>query len=134
MNTNTIGLLILYICLPVFALVIKISIESMINDILRLSHSKSWINKQKGKFLTNYFQLCFKQELPKTYFIYNFFSGIFLFFCLIIEIIAIVLFCCKRLDTSFLTSKGFLWFIGIIVTIMAVIHTIRQDLDKIFKK
>ena len=127
------GLIVLYLCLPIIPIVVKISLDSIIYDRLRISHSKNWINKNKGKWLRNYYKLNFVQELSKTIFIYNFFTGTFVLFCCVIELIVIVLWGCKKIDTSFLSSEGFLYFIGITVTLMMAIHLFRQVLDRILK-
>lgn len=78
---------------PIVFLISKLSIHyTIIFDILREKHSKTFIKKHKGSFIQSYFVYNFKKEIGKGWFLINALLGILLLISLIFAFIYFILF------------------------------------------
>lgn len=69
---------LIVILTPFTFLITKLSIHYECYEYIRKSHSKSYIRKNKGNFIQNFFMITFRKELNNFYYYVNFLYGIFL--------------------------------------------------------
>lgn len=115
---------------PIVVLLTKLSIKyTIIHNILRRKHSKTFLKKNRGNIVEEYFCLKYKNEIGLWFYL-NFSAGLLLF----LEILLALVY-------SFLWAAGhtlklvIIPYIVIIVDLTLVyIRFIRQIIDKILKK
>ena len=118
---------LIMILTPFTFLITKLSIHYECYEYLRKNHSKSYIRKNKGKFIQSFFMITFRKELNNFYYYVNFLYGIFLVTSLVLAITYLVLWIFGY-ELRFLEIPYFAAIVNHIVWFIHMLNIIRNKL------
>lgn len=118
----------LMILSPMLFLVSKLSVHYIIvNDILRMKHSKTFILKNKGTFFESFFLLKFKNEISRLLYYLNVFLGILLLIGIVLSLLYFVLWIIGYQIRCFVVPYSIMC-VDILLVVIRIIRLIYEKL------